>query len=1042
MQRRGRRRPIIRVLWAIVSAFIAVSVLALPAQSSQETIDEVGSLPLRVPKGFPADGGNASLIVNSALRRGYQFFFLDTELRMIGRVIDLDTQKILVDRTMPSEIFPAGPLPSTVGPGEWVHAVNPDTGDLYLAAQNFDLGGFEGIARLDPKTLDVKAFFTREVLTYEPHVDPANPLNQCLSSTCLPQAPTAAPELRGLTFSPSVLTGLNDKLLLLMQETKPPQLDSNFNVAYAAQWDAETGHQDWIYRIQACSGATFPGRGDGMFQLGIFQARLGTGIYISCQAGGGLGQVVRLPVDSLNTPIQNAEQAFPGPQRAVDGIADPDSDRMILRVANEEGDSWWVFDGGSSSYAGVIGGTLSRVTAIASGIDEATGRLYMFAPPSDNGAQSSEGGLLISDIRRSPAPQFLSFEQYAARWVGIVRVDTNPTTGERLVYAREENADRYRIFRDAVPISGDTLIQDQDRLTIDREEKATVTGRNFTGSGHAYGARVVMAGGLEGFPPTGPDVQIRIGRYVPMMLGSPCGPGDREIAIGTVDQASLSNDLSSAGASVGNADPGTKTDLGEPTARCYPRPRDPDGSDVWTKQQPVTGTRIQDVAGDYPRPNRAELDDEETGSKNEPKTDADELAGTAWPFSPTQCSGDDDASTTTELQPFDRGDTETGPIPQEQRDQVIPFDDFRAEVHCAQEKARVDASSQILLAKGEAPALEVDVPDLGKIRVAEVSSSATIYLHPERGLVSRTVSAARGISIGDHVFIDGVYTFAEAWAAGRSGTAGTDFQRFICGVRIKDEAPDQTVYRPNPRVVTPPADDPTSWDPTTAVDPNLEGGGEVDKGPGKSACGDPDESALGAIRGPTGIDDSQPLIDIINRALAGRGRVSAPKPDGQLSQGTPGGYLASIQKDRLNEISSRAVNNDPSTQVPGLELIVFNDDPIQGRGRQLYQFAGVDASVTYGIYLLNPDEFFDPGCEPFCIEQKIDDFVPDPATPYVPPIVPDQPPAKQGPITMLFSGVNFLLRAPLEALLAAAVWAILFAPVQLASRRRALRGLR
>ena len=135
------------------------------------------------------------------------------------------------------------------------------------------------------------------------------------------------------------------------------------------------------------------------------------------------------------------------------------------------------------------------------------------------------------------------------------------------------------------------------------------------------------------------------------------------------------------------------------------------------------------------------------------------------------------------------------------------------------------------------------------------------------------------------------------------------------------------------------------------------------------------------------------------------------------------------------------MQNDDSTQVPALEIVMFNDDPTKGRGRQVYQLAGVDASVTYGIYLLNPP---DSGQDPFDgFEGKLVDIT-DPTGNFfgggrvsTPPAGPTGP---LGPVKILYEGVTFLLRSPKDAALAAAVWALLFAPVYLMMRRRALRS--
>jgi hypothetical protein len=194
---------------------------------------------------------------------------------------------------------------------------------------------------------------------------------------------------------------------------------------------------------------------------------------------------------------------------------------------------------------------------------------------------------------------------------------------------------------------------------------------------------------------------------------------------------------------------------------------------------------------------------------------------------------------------------------------------------------------------------------------------------------------------------------------------------------------------------------------------------------------------------------TRPFLEILNRVLGARGRATVPEPDRELRQGSPGGYLASIQKDRYQQVGARAVSNDGSTQVPALEIQFFNDDPQFGRGRQLFQFAGVDASVTYGIYLLNP--FFetpvdtpDDGLPPFDVT---DDLPPLTGGPFMPPIggtpPPTNPPATGvfAPVTYLYRGVTFLARSWQDAALAAGVLILLAAPLILLGRRRALRTL-
>lgn len=1020
------RLSVHRIVWGLICAALTVVLVGIPAVSAEPSLQKSGTLDVALPDGA-IDGvtANRYLMFDAPNRRAYQLFTMeDFSIRM--RAFDLDARKLIGEESYPFGSMGAGPAaPNDLKSGPWVHAIDHESGILYVGYRDPNTSNFGGVVAIDGKTLEILHDFPREPLTLG--IDPDNP--GCLSSSCQPQAPQVTPLLRGMSFVRPELSGGPPKLLLIINEFTPPLAERNNGIMYIAQWDAESGRQDFMYQIRACSNSRLhPGL---EYPIGVFYARLTSGIYVACITSGGTGLVVRVELDLNGRPTN--ESAFPGPLSMTDAIPDADADRMLLRVRNEEGESWWVFDGVASAYTGVIGITLRGATT-AAGVDPTIGRLYAVAPPTQSANQSHPGGVLVSDIRRAPAPQALRFPEFAQSAKGPILVDPSHPSGDRFLYFLPPDGSVYTVLRDNMTPTFDPAVSDLDALTVNEEERQGVTGRNFTGSGHAWGLRTLFVGGLVGTPPTGPDVSgFRLGRLLPTMAGSPCGPGNREFVLGDVKRASLSNNLSSAAATVAQADSGTLQDLGQPSSRCYPRPTDISQRDTWDQVVGLmrsVNPELADEFEEYPRPLDTELDDETT--EDEGMTDLDELAGTQWPFATVECAGDAEDDTITSPKPLDRGDAETGPIPKDLRAQQLDLDRLTASVACSQENAYVSARAQIQ-ATEQTPAFEVDVPELGTISIAEVSSDVHLYLDPERGLVSRAIATARGIQIGDHITIEAAETVAEAWAAGRPGTASTKFERRICGVRVKDEAPDQHVYQPSVD-----QDDLLAGNIENAIDP--EGGGEQRKNVNQQVCGDPDQPALGTLKTYTGVNDQQPLIDVINRALGSRGIASAPPPDAALRQGTPGGYLASLQKDRLEEISSRSVNNDASTQVPALQIVIFNDDSTKGRGRQIYQFAGVDASVTYGIYLLNPDEFFD----------DLPDLIRDMTDPLPPPVFDDPngdlsdadiaPPPAGGPITILFEGLNFLLRSPKDALLAAAVWALLFAPVQLSMRRRALKG--
>lgn len=1000
-----RAQRVTRAIWGVAAALLAVSFVT-PAVAADGDVRAVGRLSLKPPKGALPDSPGGALVTNSLARRGYQIFFTETGGTLI-RFVDLDTLRFTGSLSLPKPVLALRSINQ-----EFMHALDRENDVLYLPFLDTQRAentlSFGGLFVVDGKTKKLVKTFDR--LT---SVNPSSSVG-CTAPSCLPQTPGVSPAIQGIDYVPSYAAGGRPKILMQWQEPNGPGADLNSAVVWVAEWDPSDGHQNWAYQVRACSNRAMPTGSFSRYFFRLFHARVGTGVYLGCNGSGGTGQVVRLTLDTSGRP--SAEAAFPGPTNVADVLADPNSDRMLLRVVNEEGESEWVFDGASNSFTGVVGIAPGQV-ATTTTIDPDSGRLYALSPPVAKGNVESAGGLLMSDIRRSPAPQAISFESFANGSDLAMAVDALPS-GERHIFARMNSDPFFTILLDSVPISTDPPLTDLDRFTTDVNEKDDITSVNFTGTGHAWGMRVSLVGGLEGAPPTGPDASgYRVGRVIPKWLGSPCGTGDRRLVVADVRSAGLSNNLAGAAASPGTPDAGTGTDIGESTGRCYPYPK-PNDADVF---KPVFGN-------DYPQPLKTDTDGNGV-------SDVDEYAGSDWPFGVAECSADSKGASSTNLKPAARGgdaglpdavrDTKIVPkdiddaahapdLPQQVRDTAVPMDGYTATAVCQQSKGRIEATSRAETFEG--PSLA----DVGDVTVATVSSSVTV-LKIRGQLVSRSIAIARGISVGNKISIDAAVTIAEARAGGRPGTAETTFYRRLCGVKI----PDLNIHEDAVDLDLPPQGTPAG--PVDPLDPDTD---DVDiKELDIDGCGDPKQSAAG----------TQPIIDAMNTVLGSRGRVTAPDPDGELRQGTEGGYLASIQKDRLEQISARSVNNDDSPQVPALQIIMFNDDPTQGRGRQIYQFAGVDASVTYGIYLLNPDENF----------EDVPDLLIDltGGTPFTPTIDPPPPtdqgaaPRRPGPLTILFTGIGFLLRSPKDALLAAAVWMLLFSPARLSARRRALRGL-
>lgn len=103
---------------------------------------------------------------------------------------------------------------------------------------------------------------------------------------------------------------------------------------------------------------------------------------------------------------------------------------------------------------------------------------------------------------------------------------------------------------------------------------------------------------------------------------------------------------------------------------------------------------------------------------------------------------------------------------------------------------------------------------------------------------------------------------------------------------------------------------------------------------------------------PKTCSDIASAVAELNRAGAGRAQFRAGSGiDESLRKGTPKGALTAVQKSTERQASDQALVGDFTTEVPGLEMIVFNDNTEWGRARQLYQFAGVATVAGYTIAL-------------------------------------------------------------------------------------------
>lgn len=835
-------------------------------------------LPKGIPLNLPVDAtGEVHIATNPVHRRLYTSISLSQGTLL--RSYHLDRLVPVRQRRLSNEVFGA------------LLAVDEKGGRILAPFGTDDrttgIRGFRGVLALNGETLETEG-------VWEAPLGPP------------PSGMSAKPVIWGTTLYVPPRGG-SSKLLFFYQDDIATAAFARLvsNPVFVAQWDTATGKQDWAYQVRACRGE-MTGRDWEFF-------RDQASVVLGCVTQENTGLAVRLTLGPGDAPA--AEEVFPGPPLTNHVLADPGGRRLVFVVEKDFKESLFLFDVDRSAYVGAVATTRFRPAGVAYALDASSGRLF---------GLTSDLGVVLADVRRTPAQQALVYPEYARGGGGVIGVERETPGHPRRFFLRGAGSPFLEIFEDRVPVSTDPPLSDLDRFTVNHKEQRDVTDSSFEASAHAYGIRTLLVGGVEGIASGDARRQVR-------RVGSPCTFYDRELVAGLIPGASLSNGIAFASAVAGDADPGTKTDLEQPASRCWPHPDPFD-----------TGVGL--LGDDWPQPGR---DFDKDGQ-------LDKALGRPWPFPRLECSGDQN--------------------PKPVRDAT--FTGYVADAACAGSGGRSEAFAQ---ARGEDTAFQFGVGKEPVVRVAEAASKATLDRLPGGGVVVRSEAWARGIEIMGVGYIELVRTVAVSQAAGLPGTAKGSFTPEICGV-------DLGLYKQK------------------------------------------------------GCDNHEKAIEALNRALGARGRAILRKPDPELARGSPGGFLASVRKDRFEELSDRALNNDVTTQVTGLELLLINDNIEFGRARQIFQFAGVDASTSYGIFLL-----------PTFLPPIVPPLLPPPPPPVIqPPPPPPPPPAPPAPtfeertvLRRIKEGLAVAVRSPEDAILATLLWAAMGLPLYLATRRRRLgRALR
>lgn len=898
---------------------------------------------LTVPNDISAD--NAIAIWSAPSRR--RLFTLDSPARNspVPGVIALDADsRAEVARHSPLPKPIANPGADTGGRGPHLMAVDDQGGRLFVPYAESIVGGNTESLRASPT--GVTCIYAIGVVNGQCvggfHVLDAQTLEVKASipvGTIRLDGATLTVIVRALEYAPPRGPGDSGKLLVVLEEYTDPVAtgyavtprNNLATVVYAAQFDIDRAARDWIVAVEPCRGSRET-RGDAYARLSAHPAAImrdasleDPAVYVGCHASGQTGVVVRIPLDANGNasgaavapdvtrptggavaerdpaaardgirPPQRA-QAYPGPEKVTQLLADAGGQRMLLRVTDLAGEVWWVFDARRRSYIGTVGiGPYSNPAGDESvaGLDRRTGRLYVL------GRQVGDypGGLFVIDSRRTPLAQALVFPHVAMLAMGGLGVDSgDPATGRptRLYAQSGARPFDYTIIEDRTPLSTDPGTEgDVEGRTLDLDEQEGVTAAAFDAAGRGYGARMLLVGGLEAAARVGPadpvgpyrgaaeaatDEKLRregsrqtlgpsalglgldvptleIGNTVRGVAGGPdnCSNTNRELVLGAVGPREPNVvDTSGARASAEAvlADVTTRDDVDTPLSRCLPR-------DWETLMSPT----FSDAAGEEPR--------------------LPWMVGSGQ----TSCLSSEGHREATFGDPVLGG--------------------FSAGTKCEDEEAVAWGRASSVVVQG--------------LTVGQAMSSSRLYRDPARGIVSRVESVVRGLGIPGVLTIDTVRGVAESWANGRrqpvaaedreagyqancdsERTAGTCFTRQIFGVRTS-----------------------------------------------------------GYSCGPCA--DERALIEGLGRAVGSNGEVRFREPDAKLAQGAENGFIAAIQKSDTERFSDLALNADLlQTVVPTLEIVryasgnrghsIFGFPP---RGRQVYQFAGVEVSTSYGISCL------------------------------------------------------------------------------------------
>lgn len=724
------------------------------------------------------------------------------------------------------------------------------------------------------------------------------------------------------------------KLYVLLQEeihhageiAAQTDLHQFASIRWVAQIDARTGETDWLTRVQVCTGAP---NSNTERPLGVvFRSPdpVTPVVWVACYGSGfANGWVAALdldPADPYGPPV--GQRRFAGPPATVSFRADPPSQRILFKSVADNQEVWWVFDGRQSQFVAKLGvGPHRGFNESIAGLDPASGRFYVLAPDVRvNGDDRGSGGLFFTDLRRRDIPQFVRVGEFS----DLVTTDGNNTTRNLypLVVVPEGEDVRHVLIRPNDHTVGDNVVAPDHYLVL--EDAVAIS---------------------DDPPPAGPpqgrssDVDERDGATAAAFSGSARGFGLRTILLGGATglyQGPLS-ELGEAvldGATQGGLyKAGAGLVLGEEAASAPP----------YASSCPTTDREVVfALAGAHEQDRLARIDHLGTATAQATPTYIDpstrrDLANPASGCRPHVAPTWDQLTALADADGFDEPGAPPPDLgeavcvaPERARDQH-PSDDsdplrrvvlsgFHASTGC-------DGGRRI---EGSSAAKAVEA---GPVSVAAARSTYAVERREDGGIQAHVESWVRGIDIvGEQgtIRLDAVRATAEVRATGRAQDSA-DVTTANCD-------PDRTAGTCLRRSVT---------------------GAHVISPQGEFTC---DEC--------TDEDNQERLVQAMQAALGSSWVVRFREPDAELAAGSVDGYEAAILKSETDRFVDAAFNHDLMPTVPALELVRVNNAPSRP-GRQIYQFAGVEAATTYGITCFLVDEDHECTAEAASLRIELED---------------------------------------------------------------------